>query len=74
MLTSFQTASNLDDLKVNVEKGFLIGGISAGACFAAVASHLYRDEGISPPLTGCFLSIPSTVSVRIISKLFSNFI
>lgn len=26
---------------------------------AAVISHLYRDEGLQPPLTGVYLSIPS---------------
>ena len=40
-------------------KGFIVGGVSAGANLAIVASHLYRDNGISPPLTGQYLSVPT---------------
>jgi acetyl esterase/lipase len=43
-------------------KGFVIGGISAGGNLAAVISHLYRDEKMSPPLTGIYLSVPILVS------------
>jgi acetyl esterase/lipase len=43
-------------------KGFVIGGISAGGNLAAVISHLYRDEKMSPPLTGIYLSVPMLVS------------
>ncbi|KAH6652734.1 Alpha/Beta hydrolase protein, partial [Truncatella angustata] len=37
---------------------FLVGGISSGANFAGVIAYTARDEGLSPPLTGVFLSIP----------------
>ena len=36
----------------------MVGGISAGGNIAAVVSHLYRDDRVSPPLTGSYLSIP----------------
>ncbi|QSZ29256.1 hypothetical protein DSL72_003768 [Monilinia vaccinii-corymbosi] len=55
------TASHVDELKINPNKGFLVGGISAGANFASVVSHLYRDEKVSPPLTGVYLSIPPVI-------------
>jgi acetyl esterase/lipase len=42
----------------NPSKGFVCAGVSAGANFAAVVSHVYRDEKITPPLTGLYLSIP----------------
>src|SRR2546421_8972693 len=42
-------------------KGFVIGGISAGGNLAAVISHIYRDEKMSPPLTGIYLSVPMLV-------------
>jgi acetyl esterase/lipase len=52
----------LSALGGNAKKGFVIGGISAGGNLAAVISHLYRDEQISPPLTGIYLSVPILLS------------
>jgi acetyl esterase/lipase len=49
---------------VNSSKGFLVGGISAGGNLTVVVSHLYRDAGLSPPLTGCYCSIPSTCAAE----------
>lgn len=37
-----------------------MGGISAGANLAAVVAHLYKDKKQSPPLTGQYLSLPTT--------------
>ena len=53
------TAANLDTLHVDASKGFLVGGVSAGANFTAVLSHLYRDDKLSPPLTGLYISVPA---------------
>jgi len=38
--------------------GFLVGGISSGANFAGVVAYAARDAGLSPPITGLFVSIP----------------
>ncbi|OMP85463.1 AB hydrolase superfamily protein B1A11.02 [Diplodia seriata] len=48
-------------LGADPSKGFLVGGSSAGANIAAVVSHLARDEKVSPPLTGVFLAVPTTL-------------
>ena len=40
------------------ERGFIVGGNSAGGNLAAMLSHKARDERLSPPLTGQFLSCP----------------
>jgi len=40
----------------------VVGGISAGANLTAVVSHLYRDDKLSPPLTGLYLSILPTLA------------
>jgi acetyl esterase/lipase len=50
----------VQELGINPQKGFIIGGVSAGANLAAVVAHLYRDEKHSPPLTGQYLCIPTT--------------
>ncbi|CZT17551.1 related to Putative sterigmatocystin biosynthesis lipase/esterase STCI [Ramularia collo-cygni] len=40
-------------------KGFLLGGTSAGGNLTATVSHLWRDDKMSPPVTGCHLMIPA---------------
>lgn len=54
------------------KKGFLVGGVSAGGNFVAVVSHLYRDEGISPPLTGLFLSIPTIMEPEVVPEKYRH--
>lgn len=39
-------------LLIDLDKGFILGGTSAGANFTAGLSHLLRDEGLTPKLTG----------------------
>ncbi|KAG4439280.1 hypothetical protein IFR05_005213 [Cadophora sp. M221] len=55
------TAAHFEELGGNPKKGFLVGGISAGGNFGAIVTHLYRDEKLSPPLTGAYLSIPACI-------------
>lgn len=59
-----QTAENFTQLGGNPRKGFLVGGISAGANFAAIGTLLYRDDKLSPPLTGTYLSIPPCIATE----------
>lgn len=40
-------------------KGLIVGGSSAGGNLAAVLALLSRDEGLKPPITGQFLSVPA---------------
>src|SRR5256885_3196181 len=53
-------------------KGFVIGGISAGGNLAAVISHIYRDEKMSPPLTGIYLSVPMLVCPEAVPGKFKH--
>jgi acetyl esterase/lipase len=53
-------------------KGFVIGGISAGGNLAVVISHLYRDEKMSPSLTGIYLSVPILVSPEAVPDKFKH--
>jgi acetyl esterase/lipase len=52
-----QTAEHFEELGGNPMKGFLVGGISAGANFSSILALLARDDKLSPPLTGTYLSI-----------------
>jgi len=51
----------------------LVGGISAGGNFGAVVSHLYRDEKLSPPLTGVYLSIPAIMQPEHVPEKYKDF-
>ncbi|KAK6371593.1 hypothetical protein LTS17_008844 [Exophiala oligosperma] len=46
----------------NPSLGFIIGGTSAGGNISAALSHLARDTGMSPGITGVWLSIPALLS------------
>lgn len=52
-------ASNYEDLGADPKKGFVIGGISSGSTAMCTVSHLARDEDLTPPLTGLYLSVPA---------------
>jgi acetyl esterase/lipase len=53
------TAANSHVHGGDLSKGFIVGGISAGANLVCSVSHLARDDGMTPKITGLFLSIPS---------------
>lgn len=54
-------ASHAKEFGADPSKGFVVGGTSAGGNISAVLSILARDEKLSPPLTGQYLSIPAVV-------------
>ena len=45
-------------MNVSLEKGFVVGGSSAGGSITAVLSHVARDENFTPAITGTFLLAP----------------
>ena len=47
----------VDTLRTDPSKGFVVGGISAGANLTNVITHLARDRGLKPPITGNLLSV-----------------
>ncbi|KAI0124106.1 Alpha/Beta hydrolase protein [Xylariales sp. AK1849] len=57
-------AANASKLGANPDAGFLLGAVSAGANLALVSATLARDENLSPPLTGLWLSIPIVMSMK----------
>ncbi len=60
----------MKDIGGNPTKGFVCGGVSAGGNFAAVASHIYRDEKITPPLTGVYLSVPTVLRQDVVPEKY----
>ncbi|KAF4841722.1 AB hydrolase superfamily protein [Colletotrichum siamense] len=51
------TIENTKNLGINPEKGFLVGGESAGADLALGVAYLWGKEQRSPPLTGIYSSV-----------------
>lgn len=50
-------AVNAASLGADLNKGFIVGGTSAGGNIAATVAHLARDHGL--PVTGCHLMAPA---------------
>lgn len=46
-----------DVLRVDPYKGFVVGGVSAGANLTNTITHLARDRSLTPPITGNWLSV-----------------
>lgn len=46
------------ELSVSLAAGFLVGGSSAGATMTAILTHLARDDGLVPAISGSFLLAP----------------
>lgn len=46
------------ELSVSLAAGFVIGGSSAGAAMSAILTHMARDQGLKPAITGSFLLAP----------------
>ncbi|GIZ42379.1 hypothetical protein CKM354_000565200 [Cercospora kikuchii] len=65
-------AENAIALGADPSKGFIIGGTSAGGNLAAAMSHLARDEGLSPPITGCHLMIPAVCDSSVYPERFKK--
>lgn len=57
-LTRSQIASDAHLHGGNLEKGFIIGGVSGGGTYTSIAALLARDDQLEPPITGVFLLCP----------------
>ena len=55
---SWAAANASTSLGADTSRGFVVGGISAGGSISNVITHLARDRGLQPPITGNWLSCP----------------
>ena len=58
-------------LHSDVSKGFVVGGVSAGATMAAATAHTWKLEGRIPPITGSFMSLTILDNAALINGVVS---
>lgn len=63
---------NKDTLKATPERGVIVGGSSAGGNISAVLALLSRDEKLSPPITGQYLSVPALLPAENVPERFRH--
>ena len=56
----------------NPELGLVLGGSSAGGNISAVLAHRAREDRLSPPVTGQWLSCPYVVSVDMVPERYKE--
>ncbi|KAH8803465.1 Alpha/Beta hydrolase protein [Xylogone sp. PMI_703] len=66
-------AENAKSWGADPSAGFVIGGTSAGGNITAVLAHLARDEGLSPPLTGQYLAVPTVLTQKVIPEKYKEY-
>ncbi|RSL55215.1 hypothetical protein CEP54_009480 [Fusarium duplospermum] len=67
-LTALTSPDMAEDLGLDLSKGFLIGGTSAGANLAAVAVQQWVTQELSPPILGVWLNIPIIFDATIVPE------
>lgn len=55
---------------IQLDEGFIVGGVSSGATLAAVLSQQAHDRNLRPPLTGAFISIPLLLVEEIVPEKY----
>ena len=56
-------AANYSDLSsascaIELSRGFIVAGSSGGGTFATIITHLARDDGLVPKISGCHVACP----------------
>lgn len=64
--------ANQKPLNIDLDAGFVIGGVSAGANLSAVCSQKWLSEDCSPPITGTLLLIPLLLREEIVPKEYKH--
>jgi len=66
-------AKNAATLGATPEHGFIVGGVSAGGNISAVIAQKAKDEGLTPKLTGQYLSIPALFGPGTVPKGYEEY-
>lgn len=62
-----------EDIKADPSKGFVLGGVSAGAALTAVLSRKFQDQPLKYPLTGQWLCIPPLMDAADVPERFKSY-
>ncbi|KAF7546714.1 hypothetical protein G7Z17_g8232 [Cylindrodendrum hubeiense] len=66
-------SKNAESYGANLKKGFVLGGTSAGGHISVPLSHRARDEGLTPPLTGIYLSVTPSIVPQALTEKYKPF-
>ena len=59
-------------LPADPQRGFVVGGASAGGNISAIMCQLGRDEGLHPPLTGQYLCVPALLWTDVVPEKWKS--
>ena len=65
-------STHAEELGADISKAFVVGGQSAGGSLSAVLSHQWRDEGLSPPITGVYVAAAALLPPERLPEEFSS--
>ncbi|KAH7156625.1 Alpha/Beta hydrolase protein [Dactylonectria macrodidyma] len=65
--------ANASTLTVDLTRGFIFGGTSAGSHISIPLAHRARDEGLSPPITGLYHSVPPALPPQALIERYKPF-
>ena len=60
-------------LSSDPQRGFLMGGVSAGGALTAALSRIFQEEPIAYPLTGQWLCVPSVMDPPIVPEKYKEY-
>jgi acetyl esterase/lipase len=69
-LTCRQITANAGSIGADLTKGFVLGGCSAGGHITIPLSHRARDEKLTPPLTGIYLSVTPALAYQAVTEKY----
>ncbi|KEF57633.1 uncharacterized protein A1O9_05551 [Exophiala aquamarina CBS 119918] len=61
---------NAGSIGADLSEGFVLGGCSAGGHITIPLSHRARDEKLSPPLTGIYLSVTPALAHQAVTEKY----
>ncbi|KAK2599042.1 hypothetical protein QQS21_005509 [Conoideocrella luteorostrata] len=66
------STAGLETLGAHPERGFIVGGVSAGGTLAAAIEQQSVDRNLIPPLTGAYICIPMLLTDEIVPQKYRD--